>query len=70
MDETTRKCVEAQWHYAIEHRALFFIPDDGVCFSCKKNIFQPTKWREGITIDEAASQLITGCPHCFRTYCD
>lgn len=24
----------------------------------------------GITVEEAASNLVTGCPHCNRSYCD
>lgn len=26
--------------------------------------------KTGITVEEAASGLITGCPHCNRSYCD
>jgi len=24
----------------------------------------------GITVEEASAQLVTGCPHCNRSYCD
>jgi len=37
---------------------------NGICFSCGKNVF------EKITIEEAGKELITGCPHCKRSFCD
>lgn len=70
MDNQTKNCIEAQWDYVIRHHAMFFIPDDGICFFCKKNIFHPDGCYEGISLKKASNELITGCPHCFRTYCD
>ncbi|WBX80150.1 hypothetical protein PD280_21540 [Virgibacillus salarius] len=57
----------------------------GWCWNCNKNIYEPNEkertlfWEEGkptekyttgITVEKAANELITGCPHCNRTYCD
>ena len=50
-----------------------FAPYSGVCWSCKRNIFQEIdrgKYKTGISVKQASSTLITGCPHCNRTYCD
>lgn len=41
-----------------------FAPHDGICWSCKRQIY--TK----ISLDRAGKELITGCPHCARSYCD
>ena len=27
-------------------------------------------YRTGVTVEQAGAQLITGCPHCNRSYCD
>lgn len=37
-----------------------FAPKNGVCWSCRKNIF--TK--------KTGTNHITACPHCYTTYCD
>ncbi|WP_406945728.1 hypothetical protein ACJA3J_05625 [Halobacillus sp. SY10] len=31
---------------------------------------EESNMRTGISVKEAASTLVTGCPHCNRTYCD
>ena len=35
-------------------------PRDGICFSCKRQIFKILN----------GTKDITGCPYCHRTYCD
>ena len=74
-----------------------FAPSNGVCWACKKNIYEPlgrkrgqtSSWVgrtgcrrvescpieeadyvTGITVEKAATSLVTGCPHCNRSYCD
>jgi hypothetical protein len=37
-----------------------FAPNNGKCFSCKKQVFER----------EDGTRFITGCPHCGRTFCD
>lgn len=37
-----------------------FAPMDGICFCCHQQIYE---LRDG-------KEPITGCPHCFRTFCD
>jgi len=54
------KLIEAQKEYAKKIDAPMFAPTDGRCWGCGKDIVNE-KW---------ATELITGCPHCHRSYCD
>jgi len=55
-----------------------FAPADGVCWACHENIYIPKIHRQadgsyyvtGVDTKKAGVELITGCPHCHRTYCD
>lgn len=40
-----------------------FAPDDGVCYSCHRQIYEAPRGLDG-------SSFVTGCPWCFRSYCD
>ena len=50
--------------YCRERNLPCFIPPDGKCFACHKQVFSDgnrgPKW----------DTFITGCPHCHRTFCD
>lgn len=52
--------------------SLNFVPPDGICWSCGKQIYAPIKrpngYISGITVDRSKN-LVTGCPHCNRSYC-
>lgn len=75
------KAVLAQKKYIEENKAPDFAPNNGVCFKCHRNIYEPftrTKTNilgeekevtTGITVEEARTTLVTGCPHCNRSYC-
>ncbi|WP_157638678.1 hypothetical protein [Burkholderia ubonensis] len=41
----------------------FFFPSDGICFQCKADLVALL----GLTLTK---EPITGCPKCFRSYCD
>lgn len=50
-----------------------FAPSNGICFRCKGQIYEErhTKgWLTGVSVEKAATQLITGCPHCSYSYCE
>lgn len=55
-----------------------FAPKNGICWNCRKNIYTPIeqegwqdrKYTSGISTEKASNELVTGCPHCNRTYCD
>lgn len=64
---------EKQREYCKEHSLPHFAPYDGICFSCRQNIYRPIEHKgyvTGISVERAGKELITGCPHCNRTYCD
>ena len=63
-----------------------FAPLRGECWVCGRNIYEQIGWSKerkqvplnsdelhrttGITVEKAGRELITGCPHCNRSYCD
>lgn len=54
-----------------------FAPHDGICFDCRKSIYEiiphtngTYNWSTGINLASAASSHITACPHCSSSYCD
>ena len=78
------KARTAQAKLCKEKRYPHFAPKTGICWRCNKNIYQPIEHKEydwktkevtgtyitGITVEKAAGELITGCPHCNISYCD
>ena len=48
-------------------RRTGFAPRTPICGHCRKDITQGEK---GITLERLGSYIITGCPHCCRSYCD
>lgn len=71
-----------QKQYCENTGAPHFAPNSGVCWKCNKNIYEelPKVYHNldgstktimcGISTEEAENQLVTGCPHCNRSYCD
>lgn len=55
----------AQKNYCISKGYPVFVPGNGVCYSCHKSIFQGAR---AITLQEASTRLITGCPYCSTSY--
>ena len=60
------------WFYASQmkrpvNRRTGFAPDDRRCYRCCKDITQGEK---GITLEKLGSYIITGCPHCYASFCD
>lgn len=56
-----------------------FAPSDGICYRCKRQIYAKIENKNeitgetyftGVSVEKASSELITGCPHCHRSYCD
>ena len=61
------KARQAQKKYCEEHNLPHFAPESGVCWRCGNNIYYGQR---GISVEEAGSTLITGCPHCHWSYCE
>jgi hypothetical protein len=65
MAVTRKDFIENQKKYCKENGAPFFMPEDGFCYSCRRDIIPAL-----IGKDKDGTKLITGCPLCFRSYCD
>ena len=70
----TSKAIQAQEKLCEEKGYPHFAPRDGRCWSCRRNIYEeyerPSGYKTGVQVEKASTELITGCPHCNRTYCD
>lgn len=72
----------AQRNYCESNGFPHFAPENGRCWYCQNNIYElyTTQRRgffndlyeskTGITVKEAGESLVTGCPHCSRSYVD
>lgn len=49
---------------------ILFAPQDGCCFFCGKNIYVESNTSEGYSVEYASKHVITGCPHCHKSFCD
>lgn len=67
------KANEAQTKYCADNNCPHFAPE-GKCWKCNNNIYESLDrgngYSTGIDVERAGTELITGCPHCNRTYCD
>ena len=70
---------KAQKEYCKKTSSPHFAPGSGICWSCKKNIYTQIEYKgrdgikvytSGISVEKAEKELVTGCPHCNRSYCD
>jgi len=52
--------IERQKKLCIKINAPFFAPNNGFCWKCGKDMVNGD-WDK---------ELITGCPHCHKSYCD
>ena len=57
--------ISNQEKYCDEVKVPLFMPQNGICWSCKRDII-PRLIEKG----EDGTSLVTGCPICNRSYCD
>lgn len=80
MDNATKydidSAVTAQRKLQKDRNYPSFAPATGRCYRCKNNIYKPrsqerngVEYTTGISVEEAATELITGCPHCNYSFC-
>ena len=66
------KAAAEQEKYCSETERPLFAPHDGICYNCGRNIYLPTNGPRGavlgITVEEASTRLVTGCPHCHYSF--
>ncbi len=74
-----KKAIEAQKQLQKEKGHPDFAPSNGVCWRCRRQIysiiehvcdFDGEKYKTGISVEKASTELVTGCPHCHYSYCD
>lgn len=67
------KAHKAQKEYCEKNKLPHFAPTR-YCWSCNRDIYEEyvreSGFTTGISVQQASSSLITGCPHCHRSYCD
>jgi len=56
---------EAQSKICAEKGWIHFAPHDGVCYDCRRNIFQNYAYP-----GKKGTEYITGCPHCHYSFCE
>ena len=59
------KAVEAQKKFREENELPNFA-GNGVCFRCGRNVYD----EGGYSVEYASERLVTGCPYCYRSFCD
>lgn len=71
------EAIAAQKKYCDDHCLPHFAPHDGICWRCHRQIYAGEwvetpygKYHSGVSVEKAGSSLVTGCPHCNRSYCD
>jgi hypothetical protein len=64
VEETQSNKAAAQRHYCESKGLLQFGPYDGYCYRCGKDVYA------NMSVAEAGSTQITGCPHCFKSFVD
>jgi hypothetical protein len=59
-------CDEKKWPH--------FAPSNGICYKCRRQIYSPVErqvgFTSGVSVEQASTELVTGCPHCYMSYCD
>lgn len=63
-------CIKAQADLWKGKRYPNFAPANGICWKCHRNIYQNYEIDGHIHHGRDGTELVTGCPHCHRSYCD
>jgi hypothetical protein len=56
--------IQAQNEFVRDAGGPLFAPPNGVCWSCHRQIY------DKISLEQAGSSRITGCPHCRHSFCE
>lgn len=62
MTVTNETKKNAQELYCDKNAVPMFVPYDGKCFHCHRNIW------DGVSIETASEELITACPFCYTSF--
>lgn len=66
------EAIKAQEEYCTAKHVPRFAPANGMCTYCQEQIYAPRRGKTtgGISLKEAGSRMVTGCPHCHRSFCE
>ena len=65
------QCRADQKALCLEKGHPHFAPLSGVCYACGKNVYQNYERENGsASFGWNGTALVTGCPHCHRSFCD
>lgn len=69
-----QKCKDNQIKLWDEKGYPHFASVTGRCFKCHKDVYQNyvlgTHWEPRISYGHDGKTLVTGCPHCHKSFCD
>lgn len=68
-----QKAIAAQKQLQADKGYPDFAPTNGVCWKCRHQIYEEMEhkgYKTGISVESAATSLVTGCPHCNYSYCE
>lgn len=63
-DSTPEQKWKAQAKYVKDNDKPYFAPMAGRCYNCRGQIY------DKISLEEASTTLITGCPYCKQSFVD
>lgn len=69
-DKEISAAIAAQKELCEKEKLPKFAPSNGKCWSCNRNVYQNYKIGERVSRGCSGETLVTGCPHCCRSYCD
>jgi hypothetical protein len=78
MEFDVSKSIALQKKLCEERGLPHFAPRSGRCFRCYEQIYEKKEWTDyhgkkhtsGISTEKAGTTLVTGCPHCNKSFCD
>lgn len=73
-NQQLQECKDNQVKLWEEKKLPDFAPRSGKCYKCNRDIYQNyiigTHWSPRLSNGHDGKELVTGCPHCHRSFCD
>ena len=70
-NQEIQECIDIQSQLCKEKGYPDFAPNRGICYRCRKNIYQNYQFDNGyVSKGKTGKELVTGCPHCNISYCE
>lgn len=77
MTYDSRAAIAAQENLCQTLGIVMMAPRSGICWSCRRSIYDKQMvpgfmgrppYAIGVSVEQAAKSVITGCPHCHRAF--